>query len=148
SSSYAFGHNPSEGITVVCGLARWKQSDLGDAGAHHGSRCCTKEIRVVGHTSGFACRTAAQQATYLLLLSHIRGPERRPLDGPVSGSDQACATNDVAECDGNEIVDDARYRNSRGVEVCRNIARLCHEPGERQKIHVGNAVLEPGRNEG
>ena len=45
------------------------------------------------------------------LLAQIGGTKRRPIDDPVHSADQTGTTDDIAECDRNEIMDNPGYRN-------------------------------------
>ncbi len=55
---------------------------------------------------------------------------------------------DVAERHRNEVVEDPGGGDRRAVEPLRRVPRAYQQPGERQEVHVGDAVLEASRDEG
>src|SRR5260370_17101412 len=76
----------------------------------------------------------------LPILAKRRRAKRGPINCPVQSANQASTTHNVAESDGNEIMNDASYRNWRGVEICRNVTRLDQYPDQHQNIHVLNTL--------
>jgi hypothetical protein len=69
------------------------------------------------------------------------------IDRPVDKANQAGAADDIAERYRDQIMDDPRDRDHRSIETCRDLAGLGQQPSQRQKIHVGDAVFEAGRDE-
>ena len=69
------------------------------------------------------------------------------IDYPIHKADEAGSADDIAECDRDEVMDNARYCNKGGVEASRDTTVNGLQPGQGQKIHVCDAVLEAGRDE-
>ena len=71
-----------------------------------------------------------------------------PIDNPIHCADEAGTTDDVAERDRHQIVNDAHHCDDRRVKIRRDITCPRHQPGQRQEIHVGDAVFKAGGDEG
>jgi len=69
------------------------------------------------------------------------------VDYPVDKADEPGAADDIAECNRDEIVDDPRYRNKRCIEISGHLANFRQQPSQRQKIHIGDAMLEASRDD-
>src|SRR5262249_54740453 len=70
------------------------------------------------------------------------------IDDPVSEADKTRAANDVPKRDRHKVVEYPGYGDDGGVEAGRDLSHFGEQPRQWQEIHVGNAVLEAGCNEG
>ena len=104
------------------------------------------EMRAAGLRSGLPWNHAGLETIASRYRAEL-GAKRCPIDGPIHSANQACTTHNIAKGDRDEIMDNPGYRNRRGVEIGRNMACLDQQPGQRQKIHVGHAVLKARRYE-
>src|SRR5215471_11454005 len=85
------------------------------------------------HAGTLGFRTGCRLSELLQLQLALRSANALTIDYPIHKADEAGSADDIAECDRDEVMDDARYCNKGGVETSRDTTVNGLQPCQGQK---------------